>query len=226
MATSDSYGQGLSLAALTDAPNIETLLKGFVDALASRSIMRFASASARAATLVGAAAPVEGMMCWLLDVNVLQYFDGTSWLSFESPQVQTFNGNASLAAGGTTNYFALNLGGQVSGNTSGMWASGNPTRLVVPTAGTYEMNGVIIWQGSLGATDGRAEFRLNGSGTGSLTARFNTIRGSAGNSASVASGTLVFTAPGYVEVFANQNTGATISLSIAVGLKRISTAIA
>ena len=223
----DIYGQGINIASLTDAPNAETLATDIANAIASRSVLRFASASARAATLTGTSAAVEGMMSWLQDTNLLQYYDGTAWQSFENPQVNTFNASQNLNAGGTTNYFALDLGGQISGNTSGMFdAASHPTRLNVPTAGTYDTSGVIIWQGSLGTADGRAEFRLNGSSTGSLTARFSTQRGSAGNSAAVASGVLVFTAPGYVEVFANQNTGGPVGVSIAVGLRRISTAIA
>jgi hypothetical protein len=81
MAGTDSYGQGVTVAALTDAPNAETLARNIADAIAQRSIMRFASASARAAALTGATAPVEGMVTWLQDVNLLYVYDGSSWVS-------------------------------------------------------------------------------------------------------------------------------------------------
>ncbi|MFM9703583.1 hypothetical protein [Streptomyces galilaeus] len=79
MATTDDYGQGVSIAALTDAPNAETLAKNIANALAQRSIMRFASASARSAALTGPTAPVEGMVSWLQDTNLQYVYDGTAW---------------------------------------------------------------------------------------------------------------------------------------------------
>ncbi|MFF7023064.1 hypothetical protein ACFY97_18925 [Streptomyces klenkii] len=76
MPTTDAYGQGVQIAALTDAPNAATLAFNLADPIVQRSIMRFASASARAATLTS---PVEGMTTWLQDVNVLEVYDGTAW---------------------------------------------------------------------------------------------------------------------------------------------------
>ncbi|MEU1778093.1 hypothetical protein ABZ545_01245 [Streptomyces abikoensis] len=76
MPTTDAYGQGVQIAALTDAPNAATLAFNLADALTPRSVMRFASASARAATLTS---PVEGMVTWLQDVNALEVYDGTAW---------------------------------------------------------------------------------------------------------------------------------------------------
>ena len=75
MAT-DSYGQSVVVPALTDAPNISTVGSS-IDALVGRSIMRFASASARAATL---ATPVEGMVTWLQDVDQYAVYDGSTWV--------------------------------------------------------------------------------------------------------------------------------------------------
>lgn len=224
MATTDDYGQGVSIASLDDAPDASVLAKAIANTLAGRSIMRFASSSTRTATIPS---PVEGMMSWLQDVDSLEYFNGTSWITFEAPQVQTYNAAASLASH-ATNYFALNLGGIISSNKTGMWASGNPTRLVAPTPGTYAVTGSIVWPGGLGSNDGRAEFRLNGSGTASNTARFSIARGSVGNAPSVASGTVIFTASGqYLELYANQASGSTISpLPVALGMNRISNAIA
>lgn len=77
MAGQDSYGQGVIIASLSDAPDAETLAKNIANALAERSVMRFDSASARAATLD---APVEGMVSWLRDTNLSYHYDGTSWI--------------------------------------------------------------------------------------------------------------------------------------------------
>jgi len=77
----DDYGQGIQIAALTDAPDAAKLAKDIGNALAPRSIMRFASASTRAATLIGAAAPAEGMQTWLIDVNRMEIFDGSAWVT-------------------------------------------------------------------------------------------------------------------------------------------------
>ncbi|MFF8829340.1 hypothetical protein [Streptomyces sp. NPDC015131] len=76
MATTDDYGQGVSIAALTDAPNAETLARNIANAVVERSNMRFASASARNAAL---ASPVEGMEAWLQDSNTKTIYDGTAW---------------------------------------------------------------------------------------------------------------------------------------------------
>ncbi|MFE5658383.1 hypothetical protein ACFQ9H_19600 [Streptomyces sp. NPDC056517] len=79
MANPDPYGQGIQIAALADAPDAETLAHGIVDAVAPRLNLRFASAAARAAQLVGAAAPVAGMLTYLLaeDRYDVRMADGT-----------------------------------------------------------------------------------------------------------------------------------------------------
>ncbi|MFK0182291.1 hypothetical protein ACIQVR_40775 [Streptomyces xanthochromogenes] len=223
MATTDTFGQSISIPALTDAPNIEAAVSSTINALAQRGIMRFVSASARTAAITS---PVEGMQTWLQDTNTMEYYDGTQWLSYEAPQVQAYNGSVTLTTSPTV-YTALNLGAVISSNRSGMWSAGQPTRLVATTPGTYAVTGAIIWPSLLGSVDGRAEVRLNGSGTGSNTARFSIARGSSGNSAAAASGTVIFTAAGqYLEVYANQNSGGSLNVAIGVGMNRISNAIA
>jgi hypothetical protein len=78
MATTDDYGQGVSIAALTDAPDAATLARNIANKIVERSVMRFASATARNATLT---APVEGMVAWLQDTNTLTIYNGTQWTS-------------------------------------------------------------------------------------------------------------------------------------------------
>ncbi|CAM5604424.1 hypothetical protein [Streptomyces coeruleorubidus] len=117
MPTPDDYGQGINIASLTDAPDANKLAKDIANAIAPRSIMRFASASARGATLT---APVEGMLTWLNDVNRLDLYDGTTWVAVsvgqstwktitpESPWTQNGNSN------GTLQYRILNISGEES----------------------------------------------------------------------------------------------------------------
>jgi hypothetical protein len=76
MAGQDSYGQGIVVASLTDAPDAETLARNIADGIAQRSVMRFTSASARAATL---SSPVAGMVTYLQDVKRIEFYTGTVW---------------------------------------------------------------------------------------------------------------------------------------------------
>ncbi|WP_079134384.1 H-type lectin domain-containing protein [Streptomyces sp. EN16] len=104
MATTDDYSQGVSVTTLTDAPDAETLAKNIANGIVSRSVLRFASASARTTALTGPAAPVEGMTSWLQDVNRLYIYDGTVWRQL------------SIAQSGTVNLSFTNLD-QYSGTT-------------------------------------------------------------------------------------------------------------
>ncbi len=79
MATTDDFGQGVSVASLADAPNAEALAKNIANAIVQRSIMRFTSASNRNATIT---APVEGMFAWLQDTDLLTVYSGSAWLPF------------------------------------------------------------------------------------------------------------------------------------------------
>ncbi|MFI8206906.1 hypothetical protein [Streptomyces sp. NPDC085937] len=80
MASTDDYGQGVNIASLTDAPDAETLAKNIANALAPRSVMRFASASTRAATLADAHAPVPGMITYLGAEERWEGRQGSSWV--------------------------------------------------------------------------------------------------------------------------------------------------
>ena len=102
MPTQDDYGQDIDLWALTDAPSIPAAIKALADGVIPRSVLRFASASARGATLVGAAAPVEGMTTWLQDVNRLEVYDGSGWVTPPQTLASTTSG-LSVRSG-----FALN----------------------------------------------------------------------------------------------------------------------
>ncbi|MGW0780306.1 hypothetical protein [Streptomyces sp. NPDC002913] len=81
MATTDDYGQGVSIASRTDAPDAETLAKNIANGIASRSVLRYANASARTAALTGLSAPAEGMVTSLADTDRLYRYNGTAWVA-------------------------------------------------------------------------------------------------------------------------------------------------
>lgn len=81
MATTDDYGQGVSIASRTDAPDAETLARNIANGIASRSVLRFASASARTAALTGPSVPVEGMVTSLADTDRLYRYNGSAWVA-------------------------------------------------------------------------------------------------------------------------------------------------
>lgn len=104
MATTDDYGQGVSIASLTDPPDAETLAKNIANAIVQRSNMRFASAVARNAAI---AAPAEGMEAWLNDTDTKTIYNGTAWV--EQPQSRLVMGWTNLSS----------LGSYASGFTAG-----------------------------------------------------------------------------------------------------------
>jgi hypothetical protein len=118
MPSTDDYGQGIGIASLTDAPDADKLATDIVNAIAQRSIMRFASTSARGATLVGAAAPVEGMLTWIRDADRLDLYDGSTWVTV-SVGIRSWT-TISLASGwsqngnsqGTFQYRIVNFAGE------------------------------------------------------------------------------------------------------------------
>lgn len=147
MPTQDNYGQGINIASLTDAPDASKLARDIASAIAQRSVMRFASASARAATLAGDYAPAEGMVTWLRDINRLDLYDGSAWVAVsvgastwktitpESPWTQNGNNN------GTFQYRLLNISGEESIQfRGGLGRSSYPSS----PAGSYVVNNTAL----------------------------------------------------------------------------------
>lgn len=79
MPNPDGYGQGIGLWQMTDAPSIPDAIRLVTDGVIPRGVLRFASASARGATLVGDYAPVDGMLTWLDDVKRLELRVASAW---------------------------------------------------------------------------------------------------------------------------------------------------
>lgn len=122
-----------------------------------------------------------------------------------------------------SNYTAVSFTDVLSSNDSDMWSVSNPTRLVAPHAGTYQLHGILTWPSGLSSSDGRGEFRVSGSGTAITSAKVSTVRGSSGNCIGAVSGVVVFTADSqYVEMYVNQNSGGSLNITCSLGMSRVS----
>lgn len=138
MPTVDAYGQSVSIAALADAPNANTLASNIVTPVVPRTVMRFASASARNATLTS---PVAGMVVFLVDSKLFTGYDGTAWVVMAAGS-QTWT-TIGLAAGyvhdgnsnGSVQYRLVNLFGeswlQLRGAVAVTYSAG-----IIPNSGT------------------------------------------------------------------------------------------
>ncbi|WP_432147966.1 hypothetical protein [Streptomyces sp. bgisy029] len=82
--SNDIFGQGVDIAELLDAPNAEVLATNLVNGILARSILVYASAAERSATMTGAAAPVEGMHTYLKDTRRLYEYHGSVWRQVSS----------------------------------------------------------------------------------------------------------------------------------------------
>lgn len=77
MPTTDPFGQGFAALDYGDVPDLKTMGDGLL-AIVGQSVMRFASASARNATL---SVPVAGMTAWLNAEKLMTVYDGTAWVA-------------------------------------------------------------------------------------------------------------------------------------------------
>ena len=115
MPTPDAYGQGIQIASRTDAPDPVRLAGDLADGLVPRSVMRFATAAARNASVT---APVAGMIAWLSAERVWTGYDGSAWVTLAAGTSAWTN--VSLASGfthdgnsnGALQYRVVNLFGE------------------------------------------------------------------------------------------------------------------
>ncbi|MFE2973394.1 hypothetical protein [Streptomyces sp. NPDC059258] len=115
MPTNDAYGQNIQITAPTDPPDIPATAQALAGGLVPRSVMRFASAATRNATL---SSPVAGMVAFLADSKLFTGYDGAAWVVLAAgTQAWT---NIPLASGytangnnnGTPQYRIVNLFGE------------------------------------------------------------------------------------------------------------------
>lgn len=78
MATDDPFAQEVLIAALGDKPDLGVLARNLALGILPHTMLWFDSATERDSVLTGTYAPVEGMLCWLRDVNQVQVYNG-SW---------------------------------------------------------------------------------------------------------------------------------------------------
>ncbi|WP_431781696.1 hypothetical protein [Streptomyces chumphonensis] len=78
MPTTDDYGQGVEIAALTDKPDAEKLAKEIANGIAQRSVLRFADAAERNATLTS---PVPGMVAYLVAEDLFTGYTAAGWMA-------------------------------------------------------------------------------------------------------------------------------------------------
>jgi hypothetical protein len=145
----DSYGQSIAIPALTEAPNIAAV-GAAIDAVVGRTVLRFASASARAANL---AAPVEGMVSWLQDVDRAYVYDGAAWVELARALTTQFVED-------TTNRTVTSTG-YVNGS------SALSTTITGPQSGKIEVVASVRCDNSVGANT-LSSFNATGSGTGTI----------------------------------------------------------
>lgn len=167
MAKPDDLGQGALLTLLSDPADAQVLVQWVTDAVLQRLVLRYDSASQRAATLT---APVEGMVSWLRDVNRLDVYTGSLWLpvggtatvrDFQSATYTTTS--VVYVASGTTGYvhcgvtFVAPLTGRVEISTQARMVNETATSgcLIAPETRT----GSNIGSGSI------VEAAADGSGT-------------------------------------------------------------
>lgn len=125
--SNDAWGQGIDTLDYTDKPDLKVQGEILRDGLTPRSVMRFADATTRDATIT---APVAGMIAWLTSTKIWTGFDGSSWVALAAgTQAWT---TPTLATGYTAN-----------GNSNG-----TPQYRLVNLFGDL----VVMWKGGLGVT--------------------------------------------------------------------------
>lgn len=114
MPTTDTFGQGIPLAALSDAPDGPKMIADLALGALLRGVPKYASASERGATITS---PQAGQLAWLQDTKLLTLWDGAAWtvvaagtqawttISLASGWTQNGNDN------GTLQYRVVNLFG-------------------------------------------------------------------------------------------------------------------
>ncbi|WP_053612060.1 MULTISPECIES: hypothetical protein [unclassified Streptomyces] len=171
MSTTDAYGQGIQVAALTDAPNAQVLAQGLAAAV-GQSNMRFTNAAARAAALTS---PVAGMRAWLATEKLWTYYDGSAWI-VESFSAFVYAASTQSIPHNTAT--TINLSNAILDDTSGLNVPGK--YWATPVAGKYRLTAMVSWVGSGGG--GWRTMWLNDNGS--------QIPGSQGGAAGSTVGTL------------------------------------
>lgn len=143
----DSLLQNLPYPVLTDKPNAQQAFQALVEAVAGKVNMVFASASVRGAAI---ATPVAGMVTYIKDTGLIEYFDGdqwatlaagtTLWTSFALASDWGHNGNDN----GTFQYRLVNLFGENTIMLRGAIERATPYPPEAEEPGHYVLNTVPL----------------------------------------------------------------------------------
>lgn len=139
MPTTDPYGQNIQYSLLSDPPNAQTLGQEIVPSVVPQTVMRFSSASGRAAVLAGAQAPVAGMLTYLKAEDQYEaYTSGQGWVPITPGPWQPLPYATGITAyNGSPGYRltngAVELRGQVSRSDSSAFVSNGTTGYLLGT---------------------------------------------------------------------------------------------
>ncbi|EFE65747.1 predicted protein [Streptomyces viridosporus ATCC 14672] len=111
MTAPDKYGQNVQVWQMTDPPSIPGAAQALADGIIPHTLMWFASASQRGATLT---APEEGMATWLKDANRLDIYNGSAWVTPEPSLVTSTTGLSAAAGFSVLDFFGHRQGKVVS----------------------------------------------------------------------------------------------------------------
>jgi len=162
--------------ALKDWADGELLTPATMNELTSSMNMRFSSAAARDALLVGSLAPVAGMTVFMLDTNMALTYVVVGGNGYWAPQPYTlcFFARQAAAQGLGANTYAAITGYTVAdygGRNFGNWFDVTTGKFTPKVPGVYELlGGMSMANGPSGSTYAqRAGFRMNGTGAAAFS---------------------------------------------------------
>ena len=142
--------------------------------LMDQTIMRFADAAARDAAFGGVGEPTlaEGMMCYLMDVNVIQVYDGSSWKYVANADQPTgmvkitptsvAGTGVSILSNGSVQYSSVTgTGGIINGIFSSAFTN---YRIIYNVTGT-SAGGYLRWRAIVGGSVSSGNYTTVGNGS-------------------------------------------------------------
>jgi hypothetical protein len=205
---------GLRLAELSDAANMQTAMSNLGTDLDNRLIPRFATPSARDTAIT---APVGGMVCWVSSFNNLMIYYTSYWGFLPgTPLALIYNDTSqSIESGGTGE--AVSFQDEEFDYLGGHDTTTNNTRYTPSVPGRYNFIGGVAFDNSNSLGVRTCRFRKNGTGEllgpeGYVVARDNTDPQPPVSVSTSAFASLNGTTD-YVELWAYQSSGVTLNIA-------------
>lgn len=155
----------------------------------------------RSTTERNAATIAEGQLGWLIDSNVLEVFNGSAWVQLREGIACSLRRSANQNL--TASLAAVSWDVEQS-DPANMRDPGNPTRIVAPVAGLYEVTASLYNNNTSGL--GNCEGRLNG--TTAITGSFDRRTGDAGGLSLKCIFSIALAANDYIEIMVQHATAA------------------